>query len=277
MTSVSTVTCSKRHDLYLLAKAIGRLWAEEDSKVKDFFIKLACDLKEEHLKLHPNYVYKPRKALDKKRRMSAKKQEKLNAISEILERPVTNVASTATENLDDIFKGIVFDFNLFEDGDNLASSGNTDFIPFGDPELDAGALAGMVNKHNSNAMATDAVQAADVNSINYFGMAPSSQAAFDGAATDISFDADNYFIQQATGIASKAEKICNERIDEYKDMGLMEIIAQDDIWAGHTMVNLDPPELDAERANEYWDQFVNTPEVINDSATFANANSSLLG
>ena len=52
---------------------IATAWHNEPQEVKDYWHSLAAEEKAEHQRKYPNYVYKPRKSTDKKRRSTTKK------------------------------------------------------------------------------------------------------------------------------------------------------------------------------------------------------------
>ena len=66
---------------FVTAVVLGKQWKSEAQPVKDFYFQAALRLKEQHQKDHPNYAYQPRKSAEKKRRMTARKVRKLNAIA----------------------------------------------------------------------------------------------------------------------------------------------------------------------------------------------------
>lgn len=49
------------------------MWQAETANARSYFKQLAEEEKEEHLRLHPDYRYQPRKPSEKKRRISKKK------------------------------------------------------------------------------------------------------------------------------------------------------------------------------------------------------------
>ena len=75
------------------AQVIGANWRSESAEVKDYFSNLAKFIKDKHAETFPGYTYQPRKPAEKKRRMTAKKAAKLDALSQAL---------TAKDNKDDL-------------------------------------------------------------------------------------------------------------------------------------------------------------------------------
>ena len=53
------------------------MWQSVDENTRAYYVRMAADAKAEHLRLHPEYRYQPRKSSEKKRRMSKKKREAL--------------------------------------------------------------------------------------------------------------------------------------------------------------------------------------------------------
>lgn len=66
-----------------LAKRLGEQWLKEPESVKGHFRALALQDKIQHARDHPEYVYQPRKAHEKKRRMTRRKKEALAASNEM--------------------------------------------------------------------------------------------------------------------------------------------------------------------------------------------------
>jgi hypothetical protein len=58
----------------MTATLISAKWHGEPQAVKDIWFKKADEAKAEHKRLYPDYVYKPRKSSDKKRRNTKKKE-----------------------------------------------------------------------------------------------------------------------------------------------------------------------------------------------------------
>ncbi|KAN0106297.1 hypothetical protein V8E51_009173 [Hyaloscypha variabilis] len=56
-----------------ISSFIATMWHNEPQAVKDFWHRKAAEEKAEHQRKYPNYVYKPRKSTDKKRRSTTKK------------------------------------------------------------------------------------------------------------------------------------------------------------------------------------------------------------
>lgn len=63
------------------AVIIGKQWTDETNEVKDQYKKAAEEIKEQHLRDHPEYQYRPRKPTEKKRRMTKRKAAALAAQS----------------------------------------------------------------------------------------------------------------------------------------------------------------------------------------------------
>lgn len=55
------------------AVILGKQWTEESNDVKDQYKKAAEEIKDQHLRDHPEYQYRPRKPTEKKRRMTKRK------------------------------------------------------------------------------------------------------------------------------------------------------------------------------------------------------------
>jgi hypothetical protein len=55
------------------------MWKAESEEVRGKFRKEAEELKQQHLKDHPGYAYRPRRPCEKKKRMTAKKAAKIEA------------------------------------------------------------------------------------------------------------------------------------------------------------------------------------------------------
>lgn len=68
-----------------ISKELGRRWKNEPDSVKDNYKKLAEELKAKHAALYPDYQYAPRKPGEKKRRMTARKLEKLRETQHVQE------------------------------------------------------------------------------------------------------------------------------------------------------------------------------------------------
>lgn len=68
-----------------ISKEIGKKWKSEPTAVKAQYKRLAEDLKVKHTELYPDYQYAPRKPGEKKRRMTARKLEKLRAAQPVQE------------------------------------------------------------------------------------------------------------------------------------------------------------------------------------------------
>ena len=65
----------------LSAVILGKQWTEESKEVKDQYKMAAEEIKEQHLRDHPEYQYRPRKPAEKKRRMTKRKAAALAAQS----------------------------------------------------------------------------------------------------------------------------------------------------------------------------------------------------
>lgn len=60
-----------------ISKALGERWKNEPENVKEKYRRMALEVKAKHAAQHPNYQYAPRKPGEKKRRMTARKLERL--------------------------------------------------------------------------------------------------------------------------------------------------------------------------------------------------------
>lgn len=56
---------------------LGREWNQERTDIRNHYLALAEQAKLEHLQLHPDYQYRPRRPEEKKRRMTKAKRRKL--------------------------------------------------------------------------------------------------------------------------------------------------------------------------------------------------------
>ncbi|KAL8675265.1 MAG: hypothetical protein Q9168_000386 [Polycauliona sp. 1 TL-2023] len=111
---------------------LGKQWQDEAADVKAEYKALAEKIKKEHLNAHPNYQYQPRKPAEKKRRMTRRKADKLNAQADSSNDPI-NAANVP----------------VFE----KTSNGNAVFT-LGDRSIkDDGTLLAMIQKHNEDLVA----------------------------------------------------------------------------------------------------------------------------
>lgn len=62
-----------------LAKKVGAMWKNEEEQIKAAWKTKADDVKKEHMQMHPEYTYQPRKPSEKKRRMTKRKAAELQA------------------------------------------------------------------------------------------------------------------------------------------------------------------------------------------------------
>lgn len=60
-----------------ISKVLGKQWKDEPDHVKDKYRKMALEVKARHAIEYPNYQYAPRKPGEKKRRVTARKLERL--------------------------------------------------------------------------------------------------------------------------------------------------------------------------------------------------------
>lgn len=114
-----------------ISKELGRRWKTEPDHIKEKYKSLAEDLKAKHAAQYPDYQYAPRKPGEKKRRMTAKKLEKLRwawNVQEVSTLPSPESSSvsgvdcpghfTPTTNITD-----AFNFNFPPNGfDNIEES-----------------------------------------------------------------------------------------------------------------------------------------------------------
>lgn len=149
---------------------IGESWKLEPEVVKQQFAALAYAMKEKHLETYPDYVYKPRKSSDKKRRMSAKKHEKLKTVAALM----------VQLGFDGLSEEQYEDFS--QDRVRFAQSGdNRDYIVLGDADVEEEMLAQMIVNHNESATKFKDNEA-DGNSMafdnNYIGASFTTQHGF---------------------------------------------------------------------------------------------------
>ena len=64
-----------------LAKIIAKMWTAESVETKDKWHAKAIEAKEEHAKMYPGYSYKPRKAGEKKKRMTKRKMALVQSVA----------------------------------------------------------------------------------------------------------------------------------------------------------------------------------------------------
>lgn len=102
-----------------ISKELGRRWRTESEEVKEKYKQLAEELKKEHALLYPDYQYAPRKPGEKKRRMTARKLEKLREAQSV--RQSSSFPSPESSSISDfdspsegLYKG-----NGFSQDDNL--------------------------------------------------------------------------------------------------------------------------------------------------------------
>lgn len=110
---------------------LGQQWQNETADIKAKFKSLAEDIKKKHLSAHPTYQYQPRKPAEKKRRMTRRKAEKLNA--QATSSHLINDAAYVPE---------------FEQ----TPAGNPTFT-LGDASVEDATLLAMVQKHNADVLA----------------------------------------------------------------------------------------------------------------------------
>lgn len=68
-----------------ISKALGKRWKEEPEDVKAKYKKMALDVKAQHTAQFPDYQYVPRKPGEKKRRLTARKLERIRESQDIQE------------------------------------------------------------------------------------------------------------------------------------------------------------------------------------------------
>lgn len=68
-----------------ISKELGKRWKTEPDHIKDKYKALAEELKAKHAAQYPDYQYAPRKPGEKKRRMTARKLEKLRGAQHVQE------------------------------------------------------------------------------------------------------------------------------------------------------------------------------------------------
>nr|CAI59780.2 mating-type protein MAT1-2-1 [Dufourea flammea] len=112
---------------------LGQQWQNEAADIKAQFKSMAEKIKKEHLSAHPNYQYQPRKPAEKKRRMTRRKAEKLNAQAESSKTPTDTATIPAFEK---------------------TSTGNAVFTLGDDSIKDDPTLMAMLQKHNRDVMAS---------------------------------------------------------------------------------------------------------------------------
>ena len=97
---------------------IGEMWNSESEAVRADFKSQAEKLKQEHLRVYPDYTYKPRKPSEKKKRMSKKKaaalaDEAAAAANRAKSVQIVNQYATLPQASDQVIKKV-------EDGLQLA-------------------------------------------------------------------------------------------------------------------------------------------------------------
>jgi hypothetical protein len=85
-----------------IAVILGTQWQQEDAVVRAQYKAQAAQLKQEHMKKHPDYQYQPRKASELKRRMTKKKAAALIQN----EAPAQDVLGTDSLPSDHDFSGV---------------------------------------------------------------------------------------------------------------------------------------------------------------------------
>jgi len=68
-----------------ISKALGKRWKGEPEEVKEKYKQMALEVKARHTAEYPDYQYAPRKAGEKKRRMTARKLERLRESQNVQE------------------------------------------------------------------------------------------------------------------------------------------------------------------------------------------------
>ncbi|KAI4284148.1 MAG: hypothetical protein L6R38_001646 [Xanthoria sp. 2 TBL-2021] len=111
---------------------LGQQWQNEAADVKAQFKSMAEDIKKEHLSAHPNYQYQPRKPAEKKRRMTRRKAEILNAQAKSSNNPTDTATAPAFEK---------------------TPTGNVVFTLGDDSIEDDATLMVMLQKHNEDLIA----------------------------------------------------------------------------------------------------------------------------
>lgn len=115
-----------------VAIMLGQQWQNEAADVKAQFKSMAEDIKKEHLSAHPNYQYQPRKPAEKKRRMTRRKAEILNAQAKSSNNPTDTATAPAFEK---------------------TPTGNVVFTLGDDSIEDDATLMVMLQKHNEDLIA----------------------------------------------------------------------------------------------------------------------------
>ena len=163
--STKQLTCDLRLILHE-AIVLGQQWKNESAATKEHFIRLSRQLKEKHIREHPQYAYQPRKPGDKKRRMTPKKAAKLHAMAGSLLRPddgASHSSHTASGSVyidgihsHDDFEVELVDEELADEDPTIPAllpdfattdNGNLRFV-LGDSSISPKTFEAMLNKQN---------------------------------------------------------------------------------------------------------------------------------
>lgn len=113
-------------------------------------------MKDQHQVDHPDYVYKPRKTSEKKRRMSRKKTEKLAKLFETLS------GSMVPESVQDVFDAFAGENVTANNFTHLAEDGENSFVLLGDLELTESNLDTLLDAQNFGLPALHGSQPVDM-------------------------------------------------------------------------------------------------------------------
>lgn len=111
-----------------ISKEIGRRWKEEPANVRENYKALAEDLKARHAVLYPDYQYAPRKPGEKKRRMTARKLQKLRGAHHVQEAAAFSLPETPNNS------GVEsprFDISVGYDADFMMTPSPTNYPDLG--------------------------------------------------------------------------------------------------------------------------------------------------
>jgi hypothetical protein len=148
-------------------------------------------MKDRHQVKHPDYVYKPRKTSEKKRRMSRKKSDKLVKLFESL------AGSGSKNKVQAFLNSMEGDHVTVEDFNQLAGTSVADYLLLGDSDLNEKNLEGLVESHDS-----DVVAALGSNNVGPLFGSLTNPTGYVAPSTAIALDEVNDIIQWAEGHTS---------------------------------------------------------------------------
>ncbi|KAL8990243.1 MAG: hypothetical protein Q9169_008167 [Polycauliona sp. 2 TL-2023] len=146
---------------------LGQQWQNEVADVKAQYKSMAENIKKEHLNAHPNYQYQPRKPAEKKRRMTRRKAERLNAQAKSSNNPIDAGAVPAFEE---------------------TPTGNAVFTLGDNSVEDDATLMAMVQKHNEDLMAVTTHYDQNESSVLYHERSEESQNDVSFYSNMLNFD-----------------------------------------------------------------------------------------